>query len=106
MSNSVFQNVILQLKEVSECTFGVMDTEGCVVSCTDAALLGERWTDAAVKIAGASETYVTFGQKTFRPILSGTNLFEYAVFCTGDDEMARTYCGMAYISLNDAKWFY
>ena len=106
MSNSVFQNVILQLKEVSERTFGVMDTEGCVVSCTDAALLGERWTDAAVKIAGASETYVTFGQKTFRPILSGTNLFEYAVFCTGDDEMARTYCGMAYISLNDAKCFY
>ncbi len=106
MSNSVFQNVILQLKETTDRTFGVIDTEGSVVSCTDAAMLGERWSDAALKLAGASETFVTFGQKTFRAILSGTNMFEYAVFCTGDDELARTYCGLAYICLNDAKIFY
>ena len=106
MSNSVFQSVILQLKEVAERTFGVIDTEGCVVSCTDVSLLGERWTDAALKIAGTAETFVTFAQKTFRAIMSGTNQFEYAVFCTGDDELARTYCGLAYISLNDAKVFY
>jgi len=106
MSNSVFQNVIVQLKETTDRTFGVIDTDGCVVSCTDTAMLGERWPDAAPKIAGSSETFVTFGQKTFRAILSGTNLFEYAVFCTGDDEIARTYCGLAYISLNDAKVFY
>ena len=31
MSNSVFQSVIIQLKEISDRTFGVMDTEGCVV---------------------------------------------------------------------------
>ena len=106
MSNSIFQNVIVQLKEVSDRACGVIDTDGCVVSCTDASLLGERWSDAAVKIAGASETYVTFGQKTFRPILSTANVFEYAVFCMGDDEMARIYCSMAYICLNDAKVFY
>ena len=106
MSNSIFQNVIVQLREVSDRACGVIDTEGCVVSCTDASLLGERWSDAAVKISGASETYVTFGQKTFRPILSATNVFEYAVFCAGDDEMARVYCSMAYICLNDAKVFY
>ena len=106
MSNSIFQNVILQLKEVSDRTFGVIDTEGVVVSCTDAALLGEHWPDAALKIAGASELYVTFGQKTFRAILSATGLMEYAVFCTGDDEAARTYCSLAYIALNDAKVFY
>ena len=41
MSNSVFQSVILQLKDAAERTFGVIDTEGCVVSCTDIALLGE-----------------------------------------------------------------
>ena len=106
MSNSVFQNVILQLKEVSDRTFGVIDTEGSVISCTDVSLLGERWSDAALKIAGSADAYTTFGQKTFRAIVGGTNLFEYAVFCTGDDELARTYCGLAYISLNDAKVFY
>ena len=106
MSNSVFQSVILQLKDAADRTFGVIDTEGCVVSCTDTALLGERWPDAALKVAGTADTAVTFGQKTFRAIVSTTNMLEYAVFCTGDDELAKTYCNLAYISLNDAKIFY
>jgi len=106
MSNNVFQNVILQLKEAADRTFGVVDVEGCVVSCTDVALLGERWPDAAVKVAGNLEETVTFGQKTFRAIVSSTGNFEYAVFCTGDDEQAKIYCNLAYISLNDAKIFY
>ena len=106
MANSVFQNVILQLKEISDRSFGVLDTEGCVIACTDPSLLGERWTDAALKVACSGEECVTFGQKTFRGIFSGTNLLEYAVFCNGDDELARSFCGMAYISLNNAKLFY
>ena len=106
MSNSVFQNVIVQLESATDRTFGVMDTDGCVISCTDVNLLGERWPEAALKAAGAGEETVTFGQKTFRGIVSSTNMLEYAVFCTGDDEQAKAYCNLAYISLNDAKVFY
>ena len=106
MSNSVFQKVIVQLKEVPDRVFGVIDTEGCVVSCTDVTLLGERWPDAALKVAGAIDSFVTFGQKTFRAIVSSTNVLEYAVFCSGDDDQSRTYCNLAYICLNDAKVFY
>ena len=106
MSNSVFQSVILQLKDVSDRTFGVMDTEGCVVSSTDISLLGERWTDAAVKVGTNPDGVVTFAQKCFKAIVGNSNSFEYAVFCTGDDEMARSFCQLAYISLNDAKTFY
>ena len=106
MSNSVFQSVIIQLKDICDRTFGVIDAEGSVVACTDASHLGERWTDAALKVSGSADSMVTFGQKTYKAILSNANFFEYAVFCTGDDELARTYCTMAYISLNDAKTFY
>ena len=106
MSNSVFQSVIVQLKDITDRTFGVMDTEGCVVSCTDMSLLGERWTDAAMKVGSASEGIVTFGQKCFKAIVGTSNYFEYAVFCTGDDETAKAFCNMAYIALNDAKTFY
>ena len=106
MSNSVFQSVILQLKEIPGRVFGVIDTEGCVVSSTDVSLLGERWGDAALKISGASSDVVTFGQRTFKPIFGMSNYFEYAVFCNGDDELAHSYCTMAYIALNDAKTFY
>ena len=106
MSNSVFQNVIMQLKEVGGRTFGVLDTEGCVISSTDTTLLGERWVDAALKVSGAGDSVITFGQKSFRAILGSTNQPEYVVFCTGDDEAARSYCSLAYIALNNAKAFY
>ena len=106
MSNSVFQGVIVQLKEISGRIFGVVDTEGYVVSCTDAALLGERWPEAIVKIAGAADSVITHGQKTFKAICSNSGNMEYAVFCNGDDECAKGYCQMAYIALNDAKSFY
>ena len=106
MSNSVFQSVIVQLKDISDRTFGVIDTDGCVVSCTDMALLGERWPDAALKVGNASETLVTFNQKCFKAIVGNSNFFEYAVFCSGDDDTARSFCQLAYIALNDAKTFY
>ena len=106
MSNSVFQSVMIQLKDVSERTFGVVDAEGYVVSCTDTAALGERWSDALVKLTGSEQQTVTFGQKTFRAIMSSANYFEYAVFCTGDDEQAKSLCNIAYIALNNAKTFY
>ena len=106
MSNSVFQSVIIQLKDVTDRVFGVIDTEGCVVSCTDMSLLGERWADAALKVGSSSESVVTFAQKSFKAIIGNSNYFEYAVFCGGDDEIARSFCVLAYVALNDAKTFY
>ena len=106
MSNSVFQSVIVQLRDISDRTFGVIDTEGCVVSCTDMSMLGERWAEAALKVGSGSDGVVTFAQKSFKAIVGNSNYFEYAVFCTGDDEVARSFCTMAYIALNDAKSFY
>ena len=106
MSNSVFQSVMLQLKDASDRTFGVIDADGCVVSCTDTSFLGERWPEAILKITGSQESTATFGQKTFRAIMSSTNYLEYAVFCTGDDELAKAFCNVAFIALNDAKTFY
>ena len=106
MSNSVFQNVMLQLREVSDRTFGVLDAEGCVISCTDLTLLGERWPDAVLKVSNAGESLVTFGQKTFKGIVNSVGNVDYAVFCLGDDDNARMCCGMAYIALKEAKVFY
>ena len=106
MSNSVFQSVIVQLKDVTDRVFGVIDTEGCVVSCTDMSLLGERWNDAALKVGSTSDAIVTYNQKTFKAIIGNSNYFEYAVFCTGDDEAARGFCQVAFVALNNAKTFY
>ncbi len=106
MSNNVFQSVIVQLKEISGSTFGVMDAEGSVISCTDVSLLGERWADAALKVGNSGEAVVTYNHKCFKAIIGNSNYYEYAVFCTGDDEAAKSLCAMAYIALNDARVFY
>ena len=106
MSSGVFQSVIIQLKEISDRTFGVIDTEGSVISCTDVSLLGERWPDAVLKLSNSSDSTTTFNQKTFKAIVNASNYLEYAVFCSGDDEAAKLACQMAYISLNGAKLFY
>ena len=74
MSNSVFQSVMLQLKDASDRVFGVVDADGCVVSCTDTSLLGERWSEAILKITGSADSVVTYGQKTFRAMMSRQRL--------------------------------
>ena len=106
MSNSVFQSVILQLKDAADRVFGVMDADGTVISCTDVTLLGERWSEAALKVMSAPDGTATFAQKTFKVIMSSANHFEYAVFCSGDDDQAKICCNLAYIALNNAKNFY
>ena len=106
MSNSVFQSVIVQLKDATDRVLGVMDAEGSVVACTDVTLLGERWSDAALKVAGSYESPVVYGQKTFKPMVSSSNYLEYAVFCTGEDELARGMCVAAFVALSDAKNYY
>ena len=106
MSNSVFQSVIVQLKDATDRVLGVVDAEGTVVACTDVTLLGERWADAAVKMAGSGESLVAHGQRTFKPMVSSSGYVEYAVFCAGEDELARAMCVAAHVALNDAKNYY
>ena len=105
MSNSIFQSVISQLREATDRVLGVIDTDGNVVSCTDTTLLGERWTDAALKVGGADGLVACDG-KVFKAIIGNSNYFEYAVFCGGEDELARGLCAMAHVALSDAKAFY
>ncbi len=106
MSNSVFQNVIYQLKETTDRTIGVVDSDGYVISCTDSSLRGEHWLEPVHILATEGLQYLQFGEKTFRSITGPGNLLEYAVFCTGEDELARTFCSMACVALNDSKNFY
>jgi len=106
MSNSVFQGIISQLKDTTKRTFGVIDNEGCVIASTDVSMIGERWPEAALRIVGMPEQTVSFNQKTFRGMVNAAGVFEYAVFCAGEDELARSLCGVIYVTLNNAKAFH
>ena len=106
MSNSIFQNVMVQLRDISDRVFGVIDAEGCVVSCTDMTMLGEHWPEAALRASTTADSVVQFNQKFFKSIFNSAGAFEYAVFCTGTDDHSRSCCMMAHIVLSDAKLFY
>ena len=73
MSNSVFQSVIVQLKDATDRGLGVMEAEGSVGACTDVTWLGERWSEAAVKVASSNEPPIVCNQKPFTPMVSSSN---------------------------------
>ena len=45
MSGRIFQGVVLQMKENTDRTIGVMDGEGVVVACSELTLIGQRWAE-------------------------------------------------------------
>ena len=106
MSNRIFQSVLLQMKEATERTIGVLDFDGSVVSCSDNALVGEKWLDVIDLLSEQTGPVLIHEGRTFRPLASWGSAFDYAVFTDGTDEEAKTICMMAAVALNGAKTYY
>ena len=54
MSGRIFQNVVLQLKENTDRTVGVIDGEGVVIACSELSMIGQRWSEY---VAAAAKSY-------------------------------------------------
>ena len=85
---------------------GVIDADSNVISCSDTSLIGEKWPEAVIRLNSAPDSIVVVDKKTFKPLVSWSAYFDYAVFAEGDDEIARSLCVMAYVALNGAKTYY
>ena len=106
MSGRIFQNVVLQIKEATDRVVGVIDAEGTVISCSDLGLIGRKWPEFVESINQAEGGSVCMDSKTFRALGNWGTHFDYAVFAMGDDEISRSVCAMAGVSLNAAKSYY
>ena len=106
MSGRIFQNSVLQFKETTDRTIGVIDAEGTVIACSELTAIGKRWSKYVEPIVSADGTCVALEGKCFKALPSWGNIFDYAVFATGDDSMSRTVCSMAAVALNAAKNYY
>ena len=106
MSSRMFQSVIVQMKEATDRVIGVMDAEGNVVSCSETSLIGEKWPEAVIRLNNAPDSTVVVEKRTFKPLVSWSACFDYAVFVEGEDETAHSVCLMAYVALNGAKTYY
>jgi len=106
MSGRIFQNVILQIKETTDRTIGVLDGEGTVISCSDLGLIGNKWPEFVDIISHAEGGVISYQGKTFKTLGGWGGQFDYAVFVMGDDEIGRTVCSVSSVSLNSAKAYY
>ena len=106
MSGRIFQNVVLQFKETTDRTIGVIDAEGTVIACSELTGIGKKWTKYVEAIEAAEGSCITLEGKTFKAMPSWGNHFDYAVFASGDDSVGRTVCSMASVALNSAKAYY
>ena len=106
MSGRIFQNVVLQLKENTDRTVGVIDGEGIVIACSELSMIGQRWAEHVPVVNNAAGSMVTSDGKTFKALNGWGNQFDYAAFAFGDNEISKTVCSMATVALNAAKSYY
>ena len=106
MSGRIFQNVVLQLKENTDRTVGVIDGEGIVIACSELSMIGQRWAEYVPVVNNAAGAMTSSDGKTFKALNGWSNQFDYAAFAFGDNEVSKTVCAMATVALNAAKSYY
>lgn len=106
MSSRVFQSVVLQLKEGTTRTLGVIDANGVVVACSELPRIGETLTGSVEAVSAEHGGLVIHNGSTLKALSGLGAQFDYAVFVYGEDEAAATICSMAAVALNGAKTYF
>ena len=106
MSGRIYQNVVLQLKENTDRTIGVIDGEGVVIACSELSLIGQRWTEYVPVVNNAAGALISSDGKTFKALNGWGNQFDYAAFAFGENDVSKAVCSVATVALNAAKAYY
>lgn len=106
MAWRMLQNTILQMKEATDRTVGVMNVTGEVVACTDQSLKGTLRDDALSALEEMIGSYMVRDGDTYKPVATPGARFEYVVFVSGEDEYARSLAVMAALAVGNAKKYY
>ena len=103
MSSRIFQSVIIQLKDATERTLGVVDNQGYVVACSELSMIGSYLDDVRSIAGDLPDQICVTGERTFRLLGGLDSQFEYAVFVSGRDALARSICIFASVAMTEAK---
>ncbi|MBE6911802.1 MAG: PucR family transcriptional regulator [Ruminococcaceae bacterium] len=106
MAWRMLQNTILQMKEATDRTIGVMNVSGEVVACTEQSLKGTVRESALSSLEEMIGSYMVRDGDTYKPVATPGARFEYVVFVSGEDEYARSLCVMAALAIGNAKKYY
>lgn len=106
MSSRIFQSVIIQMKDATERTIGVVDNQGFVVACSELSMIGSYLDDVQGISGDVPEQIFTTAQRTYKLLGSIDSQFDYAVFVEGYDSHARCVCILASVAMSEAKTSY
>ena len=106
MSSRVFQGVVIQMKDATNRTIGVIDAEGNIVACSELGYMGSQVEGIGAAFENTEENMVVHDGKTFKILGRADKNFDYAVFVRGTDDEARSLCVMAAIAVSGAKTYY
>jgi len=105
VSSRIFQSVIVQMKDATNRSIGVIDPDGAVVASSDLSLIGSNIGAVFSFYEEDGEKTVRKEGRTFKALGSGAN-DDYAIFAEGEDELARTVCIMAAIAISEAGIYF
>ncbi|MBR0277284.1 MAG: helix-turn-helix domain-containing protein [Clostridia bacterium] len=105
MANRLFQTVIHQMQPaLMDRKAGIIDENGAVIACTDVNDIGSVRELASSRAKEIGDAIVVEGD-TYRRI-GIRNRSEYVIFCSGNDDFARSMVGVLSISFSQIKQFY
>ena len=98
MSRRLFQGFIHQMKDVIDKTFGVIDSTGTIIACSELGRIGES---LGVQPVTSSET-VTEGGYTLK-LISASHGEVYTVFVEGADALSAKLVSIIAIFFSNIK---
>ena len=104
MQNRLFQNTLAQLKKDLKRVIGVLDDTETIIACSDESRIGGT-IDNIFTVFDNSGDIKNVGGFSYKRIET-FNKNEYAVFCEGDDEVARNTCNFMGIHFLTVKQYY
>ena len=99
MSNRIFQSVIIQMKDATDRTFGVVNNQGFVVACNELSMIGSFLDDVQAITGESPDQIYTIGNRAYKLFGGVDSQFDYAVFVNGLDSVARCVCIIAAVAI-------
>lgn len=104
MSNRLFQGIIHQMGDAVERSVGVIDDSSTIVAASELGRIGESVPSVDFSLLSSSDMLTVNGY-TYRCLGNSTRP-EYAVFVSGDDEIAKKYSIILSVSMSNVKQYY
>lgn len=103
MSSRIFQSVIIQMKDATDRTIGVVDNQGFVVACSELSMIGSYLEEIQSAPNEVTDQLFTTATRTYKLLSGSESQFDYAVFVGGRDNAARCVCILAAVAMSEAK---